>query len=211
MTTLYTTLAELPTVRTVWDPGRPEAALPPAPLVHSLVEGRAIRHALTLTTYELSPHTAPFRHENVTRSVMRRLNAVAQLEINLWDIAADSGHQDPPPYAVRYDLARWLWHPSIRGVILCLRCGDEVRYARRERTHMIGADTESNATRTARCRACSRGRADNWPDHATEPYKRETWLLHCTKPSCEQLFVGSRQARHCEHHRRNRLTPRVRL
>jgi hypothetical protein len=210
MTTLYTTLAELPTVRLAWDPGRFEEALPPAPLVHSLVEGRAIRHAMTLTAYEFSPHMARLWDEDVLRSLMRRLNAFAELEINLWALAADAGHPDPPPYVVRFDVVRWLWHPSIGGAIFCVRCGDEVRYARRARTHVMSADTERDATRTARCRACSRGREDDWPHHAVEPFRRGTWLLRCAAPGCQQVFIGSRQARYCKQHRVNRLTPRMR-
>jgi hypothetical protein len=211
MTTLYTRLAELPTVRIVWDPGRPEEALPPAPLVHSLVDGSALRQALTLAAYELSPLTAPFWDEQALRSLFRRLNAVAELELMLWWLAAEGGHRDPPPYAVRYDLARWFWHPSISGAIFCLRCGNELRFARRERTQAIGVDIRPHAIRTARCRPCSRGREDNWPDHALEPYKRGTWLLRCTATGCQQVFIGSRQARYCEQHRVNRLTARKRV
>ena len=94
---------------------------------------------------------------------MRRLNAFAQLELDLWDFASNGGHTAPPPYSVRYDLARWLWHPSIAGAIFCLRCGSELRYRRSERRRSEHADRDAQL-RTARCRKCSRGRADHWPE-----------------------------------------------
>jgi hypothetical protein len=119
----------------------------------------------------------------------------AKVEIELWTFATAGGHPAPPPYVVRYDLARWLWHPSIDGAIFCLRCGDELHYRRRERP----------GTRMARCRSCSRGRVDTWPGHALEPYRHGTWLLRCDYPGCAELFVGRRQARRCGRHRTNRL------
>jgi hypothetical protein len=129
------------------------------------------------------------------------------LELRLWWFAAEGGHPNPPPYPVRFDVARWLWNPSIAGAIFCLRCGEELRYARRGRTRASGTDEEPIRIRTARCRSCSRGREDDWPDHAVEPYRRGTWLLRCATPGCDQLFSGRRQSRHCEHHRLSRLTP----
>jgi hypothetical protein len=180
--------------------------LPPAPLVFSLVEEDALRHATTLLGYVLSPYTTLLFDADVRRSLMHRLNAFAEMEVDLWWLAADGGHPHPPPYVVRYDLARWFWHPSISGTIFCLQCGGYLRYERAERRYP-SSTTEPDATRTARCRACSRGREDNWPDHAVEPYRRGTWLLRCTTPGCDQLFIGRRQSRHCEHHRLSRLTP----
>lgn len=206
---LYTTLRELPEVRVEWHPLRRGEAIPPAPLVFSLVEPAAWRVLTTLAAYVFARHTRALFDKDVRRGLLRRLNAFAQLEINLWLFAYDAGHSDPPPYVVRYDLACWLWHPSIEGVIFCLRCGNEVHYRRRGRTHTT-AGAPDHGTRVGRCRACSRGREDDWPEHALEPYKRGTWLLHCGHPGCAQLFVGRRQARHCEEHRMNRLTPRAR-
>jgi hypothetical protein len=208
ITSLYTTLRELPRVRIAWDAPRPEEALEPAPLIHSLVDGDALRLAAIRTANTFSHYTAPVFDAEVRRELMLQLNAFAQLEINLWQLAADGGHLHPPPYAVRYDLVRWFWHPSVSGgAILCLRCGDELRYARRGRTLPSGNDGAREAIRTGRCRDCSRGREDDWPGHAVEPYRRGIWLLRCNTPSCEELFIGRRQAQHCEHHRLNRLSP----
>jgi hypothetical protein len=156
----------------------------------------------TLTAYVFSPHSRELFDGEIGRRMIRRLNALATVEINLWGFAAQAGHTEPPPYACRYDLAGWLWHPAIPGHILCLRCGDEVLYLRRGRTGLVS----DRGSRTARCRACSRGREHDWPAHAVEPYRRGTWLLRCTTAGCTELFVGRRQAKHCEHHRLNRLT-----
>jgi hypothetical protein len=199
-------LREFPDARIAWQPLWSEEELPPAPLVYSLVDEEALRHTTILLGYLLYPSTASLFEGDVRRNLMQRLNAFAELEVDLWWLAADGGHPHPPPYAVRYDVARWLWGPSIAGTILCLRCGDGLRYARRERRQASLGDIHRNATRTARCRACSRGRENDWPDHAIEPYRRGTWLLRCTSPGCDRLFRGSRQARHCERHRANRLT-----
>jgi hypothetical protein len=161
---------------------------------------------MTLVAYVYSRDTAGVFHEDITRRQLRRSNAAAQLEIELWRLAARGGHPDPPPYTVRYYLARWFWRPSISGALFCLRCGDEIHYVRRARTHTSATGMERTATRMGRCRACSRGREDDWPDHALEPYRRGTWLLQCTVPGCTELFVGRRQARNCDDHRLNRLT-----
>lgn len=184
--------------------------MPPAPLVYSLADARARRDMATLAAYVFSTHTKELWDTDNYAKLMRRLNAFAQLELNLWYFASNGGHTAPPPYTVRYDLARWLWHPSIAGAIFCLRCGNELWYTRSERTcrdQHRGADGQR---RTARCRKCSRGRADDWPKQAIEPYQQGTWLLRCTFPGCANLFVGRRQARHCEHHRLNRLNPQLR-
>jgi hypothetical protein len=200
-THLYTTRPELPQVRVAWHPLRPEQATPPAPLVHSLIEERGKRMLAKLAAFTHTRHTKPLFDENVRRNQLHRLNAFAELEVSLWWLAASGGYEDPPPYAVRYELVRWLWHPTISGVIFCLRCGTELRYERAER---------GQASRTARCRACSRGREDDWPNHAVEPHRRGTWLLHCMHLGCDELFVGRRQAQHCERHRLNRLSPGIR-
>lgn len=184
--------------------------IPPAPLLYSLLEWNAWRTLVTLATYAHTRHTKELFDDDIRRNQVRRLNAFARLEIELWGLAAEGGHQNPPPYAVRYDLARWLWHPSINGAIFCLRCGDELEYIRRDRTRRPSADPDAGSTRTGRCRTCSRGREDDWPDRALEPYGRGTWLLHCSYTGCAQPFVGRRQARHCERHPLSRLTPSAR-
>lgn len=207
---LYTTLGELPRVPVTWEPLRPDQKIPPAPLAHSLVAADAMRHLLTLTTYAFASHRGGAFEGDVQRHLLRRLNAFAQLEISLWWFAADGGYPDPPPYVVRYDLARWLWHPSIHGAIFCLRCGEELHYKRRARTRAVSNDTPPEITRSARCPPCSRGPENDWPAHALEPYRRGTWLLRCSHPGCREVFVGRRQGRHCEQHRQNRLTPSMR-
>jgi hypothetical protein len=206
---VYTTLGETPRARVVWHPLRHDQALPPAPLVHSLVESRLSRKAAILIGDRYSHLTEPHFDDRVITSLTRRLNAFAQLEISLWWFARNGGHLDPPPYTVRYDLARWFWHPSIGGTIFCLRCGQEIQYRRSSR-RLDNADRQLAGARTARCRACSRGRVDEWPTHAREPYGRGTWLLQCTAGGCTELFVGQRQARFCEAHRLNRITPTMR-
>jgi hypothetical protein len=207
---LYTELRELPEVRVEWHPLRRGEAIPPAPLVLALIEPAAWRVLTTLAAYAFTRHTRDLFDEDVRRGLLRRLNAFALLEINLWWFASDAGYSNPPPYAVRYDLARWLWDPSLDGVIFCLRCGNMVHYRRRGRVHGSADDARDPAVRVGRCRACSRGREDDWPEHALEPYKRGTWLLRCGYPDCAQPFVGPRQAKHCEQHHTNRLTPSAR-
>jgi hypothetical protein len=163
---------------------------------------RGWRILITLASYAHTRHTKPLFDDDVRRNQLQRLNAFAALEVNLWWFATPGGHPDPPPYAVRYDLARWLWNPSISGVIFCIRCGTELRYERSER---------GEASRTARCRACSRGREDDWPDNSLELHEQGTWLLHCEHPTCHRLFAGRRQARYCSDHKPNRTTLSRRL
>lgn len=208
---LYTSLRELPEVSVVWEPLRPEQKLPPAPLVHCLTDERARDVMAKLALYAFSRHTAKYRDQHAFAQLRRRLNAFARLEINLWSFAADSGHLEPPPYAVRYDLARWLWHPSIAGDIFCLRCGDELRYVRSQRTAR-GAGRVQRDSRTARCRACARGAEDNWPPYELEPepYRRGTWLLRCQFSGCARAFVGRCNAVYCPRHRASRMSPRLR-
>jgi hypothetical protein len=202
---LTTGFREHPRARIEWDPLLPEQPLPLLPLARSVIETEVLRTAMTLASYAFVPYTAKKFDEDNWRRLMRRLNELARLEIELWRLAAMGGHTEPPPYTVRFYLARWFWHPSISGALFCLRCGDEVPYVRRARAQPSGSGTEPAAARTGRCRACSRGREDDWPDHALDPYRRGTWLLQCTAPGCTELFVGRRQARHCERHRSNRL------
>jgi hypothetical protein len=206
---LYTTLAELPEVSIRWVPLEPEQAVPPAPLVHCLVDEGALRLLATLGAYTFPTPMAELWDAEVRQQLMRRLNAFAQVEINLWWHAANAGYPDPPSYPVRYDLARWLWHPSGVGAIFCLRCGDELRYARAQRT-TVDAARDTYTQRSGRCRACSRGPEDDWPQNALEPYGRGTWLLQCRYPGCAEMFVGRRNAGSCDRHRASRLTPRLR-
>jgi hypothetical protein len=204
---LYTSLRELPRLRVGWEPLRPAPAIPPAPLVYIFCGFEAARPITTLIAYLDAWDKQLGWDDQVRAGMLRRLNAFAQVELNLWWFAANGGYVDPSPYAVRYSLASLLWHPSIPGAIFCLRCGDELHYQRRARSR---PGTEDATARTARCRACSRGREDAWPDHALEPYRRGTWLLRCDRQGCDQIFVGRRQARYCKHHRLSRLTPSAR-
>jgi hypothetical protein len=205
-TTLPLALDTRSRTRRVWRPLRLEEPVPPAPLVCSLAEGRAIRVMATLTTYAFTKHTAHLWDERTKLQQMQRLNAFAQLELILWRHAAAGGHTDPPPYTVRFDLARWLWHPAIAGSIFCLRCGDPLRYSRAERKMPARPDIR----RDGRCRRCARERDQRWPDNAIEPHQRGTWLLRCAASGCTELHVGRRQARYCERHRPNRLNSRHR-
>lgn len=192
-----TTLRDLPRVRVAWQPLRSEQAVPPAPLVYSLIATDGWRVLVTLAAYAFPRRMRRIFNEDIQRQQFRRLNVFAALEVELWRLAGLAGYALPPPYAVRYDLARWLWHPSVTGVIFCLRCGDELRYERRQR---------GDAERVGRCRACSRGGEDDWPVNAVEPHRRGTWLMRCAHPACQELFVGSRQRHWCDRHRLNRLT-----
>jgi hypothetical protein len=157
---LATSFTEHPRARIEWDPLRLEQPLPLAPLVRCLIEWNVRRTAMTLASYAFARYTAKLFDENVRRRLMSRLNALARLEIELWRLAAIGGHTEPPPYTVRFYLARWFWHPSISGAIFCLRCGDEVWYVRRTRMQASGTGTEPAAARTGRCRTCSGGLRD---------------------------------------------------
>jgi hypothetical protein len=208
---LATGLHEFPRAGIVWDPLRPGQRLPLLPLVRSLLDDETLRRTMKLASLVHTRHTAPLFHADIRKSQLLRLNSFARLEIELWRRAAIGGHAESPPYTVRFYLARWFWDPSISGTIFCLRCGDELHYTRRERTHTTSTATETHPTRTARCRTCSRGRENDWPPHAHEPFARGTWLLQCAAPNCTQLFIGPRQARYCESHRLRHLTPSKRV
>jgi hypothetical protein len=130
-----------------------------------------------------------------------RLNAYLVLESNLWWLAEVGGYPHPPPYAVRYEAARWLWSPDIKGVVFCLRCGKTRLYERAARNE------ETERQRRARCVGCSRGTPDQrWPQNAIAPASRGTWVLSCSTQGCSTLFVGRADTKHCPTHRLNRLT-----
>jgi len=76
-------LGEFPDARIVWQPLLPEQVLPPAPLVFSLVEEDALRHATTLLGYVLSPYTTLLFDADVRRNLMHRLNAFAEMSRSL--------------------------------------------------------------------------------------------------------------------------------
>jgi hypothetical protein len=210
ITALTSTLREFPEVTVAWDALRPDQPLPPAPLVHCLVASEAVRLMATLAAYRFAKHTRDLWNAEVEKQLIRRLNAFADLEIRLWSIAAGGGHREPPPYTVRYNLARWLWDPSVAGCLFCMRCGDELRYVRTERTY--GRRRARNQfRRTMRCRHCSRGRESAWPTGVLEPYGRGTWLRKCGFAGCTDLFVGRADAHYCRRHRLNRLSPRRRV
>jgi len=206
ITHFETTFRALPRLPVEWQRLRLEQALPPAPLVHSLIHADVVYEVARLANIVYARSTAHLWHTQNRQKLMRCLNVFAQLELLLWQYATQAGHSEPPPYAVRYDLARWLWDPCISGALFCLRCGDELHYKRSARTSSLDNPAEPQQPRTARCRRCSRGRPDHWPQHALEPHRRGTWLLHCTFPGCAELFVGRRHARHCHKHRLNALT-----
>ena len=175
---LYTSLGELPELEVTWAELPPDQELPPAPLLFQLGEDRAQRVIATLASYVFTRHTRRLWDADIRARLIQRLNAFAQVEINLWRFAADAGHTDPPPYPIRYDLARWLWHPSIGGVIFCLRCGTELAYARSARTRPDGATVDPHL-RTGRCRVCSRGAETRWP-----PRHRASRAWNMAAPLC---------------------------
>jgi hypothetical protein len=207
---LHTTeLPELPEVSVAWHLPPAEYELPVAPLVHYLADVRARYMMADLASQAFSRYTATLWDPDNLARKRRPLNAFARLEITLWSYAAKGGYVKPPPYAVRYDVARWLWHPSIAGSIFCLRCGDELRYLRSQRTARDAGGVQRDS-RTARCRACARGAEDDWPAHALEPHRRGTWLLRCQFSDCTQPFDGRRHALYCPRHRASRMSPRRR-
>jgi hypothetical protein len=204
--TLNTGLPKLGNMTVSWRPRRPEEGVQPAPLVHCLLDEGALFLKRELTAFAYTPGTRILfegDEDDVWRALLCRLNGFAYVEASLWWYASEGGYPHLPPYAVRYDLANWLWHPSLSGdsIIFWLRCGREALYHRRERQR-----TDGEHARNARCRACTRGRPDDWPKHALEPYERGTWLLHCSHPGCNNRFVGRRQAQRCPRHRLNRIT-----
>jgi hypothetical protein len=205
-TTLPMELAENTLVKIEWRTPRADEPVMPAPLVSSFADARALRVMWTLMTYAFTRHSRHLWDQNTRLQLMQRLNAFAQLELILWHHAADGGHTDPPPYTVRFDLARWLWHPALAGSIFCLRCGDPLTYSRAERR----MPEHLNTRRDGRCRPCAREREHRWPDNAIEPDRRGTWVLRCTLPGCAEPLVGRRQALYCERHRPNRLNRRHR-
>lgn len=145
-----------------------------------------------LASYLVDP-TSP--HQRL--SLMKRLNGYLELEGNLWRLAKEGGFPDPPPYAVRYETARWLWSPAVSGSAFCLRCGMELWFKRAERRE---------GARTLRCGPCSRGLPSDWPAHALAPHDRGTWWIACQHQGCGNAFIGYAQARFCPKHRASLLT-----
>ena len=96
---LYTSLGELPELQVNWHPLRAGQELPPAPLLYYFAEDRAQRVMATLASYAFTRHTRKLWNADTHERLMRRLNAFAQVEINLWQFAADAGHTEPPPDA----------------------------------------------------------------------------------------------------------------
>ena len=94
---LYTTLRELPAITVTWRPIPPERELPMAPLIYQLADARSRRVMATLAAYVFTKHTRDIWDADIHAHLMRRLNAFAQVEIDLWSFAADAGHTDPRP------------------------------------------------------------------------------------------------------------------
>jgi hypothetical protein len=179
-----------------------------APLIYECLEDDAKYELGVLALLLYSPKTRALTNEGPLddelaslfgnrASLTRRLNGYLELEANLWWLAREGGFRDPPPYAVRYESARWLWSPDISGLAFCLRCGAERSFRRAKR---------EGSSRTLRCVACSRGAPSDWPAHAIAPHDHGRWWLVCQRVGCANAFVGRRHAMHCPEHRSARLT-----
>ena len=94
---LYTALGALPNVRPEFTAIDTTMEIPPAPLLHSCVDNRAGYQLLILAMYHFSSLTREEFDEDIRRSLMRRLNAFAVLEINLWALARNASFEEPPP------------------------------------------------------------------------------------------------------------------
>jgi hypothetical protein len=77
-------------------------------------------------------------------------------------------------------------------------------------THIYTRHERRDRRRTPRCRSCARGETVDWPPQAVEPHTRGTWILQCRATGCTEHFTGRRQARYCERHRLNTISPRLR-
>lgn len=177
----------------------PDQAVFRAPLVYECLEGAAGAELACLLAFRFSNRAPEIRSGGGDKILTRWLNAYLRLEIELWRTARKGGYPYPPPYAVRYETARWLWSPEIAGFAFCLRCGSELSFRRAAR---------SESTRNLRCGACSRDKdPSNWPDYAICPAERGTWWLRCRADGCSNAFVGHTQARRCPYCRSSRLTP----
>jgi hypothetical protein len=203
---VYTELAELPNVGYEFKPCTDREDLALAPLLTHCLSARAGLHLAVLTSYRFSPVIARHKTDfyevdlfasDVRASLARRANSLALLESHLWFIATLGDPEIIPPYAVRFDLARYTWDRNQPGHILCLRCAAHVHYRRKPRP---------GTPRDGRCRPCSRGRPNTWPTHAIEPDRRGTWWLHCQTPGCSTAFTGRADQLRCPHCRLDTTT-----
>lgn len=171
-----------------------------APLLGACVEPNVLHGLAQLLVYVNNPIAASLWASDIQGSLHARLNAHLVLESNLWWLAEVGGYDQPPPYAARYEAARWLWSPEIAGVVFCLRCGSTVTYKR------AGRQETSGRHRRARCSKCSRSTPDQrWPSNAIAPAGRGTWWLHCSTKECPNPFVGRADTKRCPQHRLNRI------
>jgi len=186
----YTGLAELPEVDYSFKTCTNGEDLALAPLVTHCLSERAGHLLAVLTAYRFNPLIARHKTQDgevdlfrpeIRTMLAHRVNCLALVESNLWFLASLEDSDIVPPYAVRYDLARFMWDRRQPGHILCLRCGCHVHYRR---------DARLGTPREGRCRPCSRGRPDDWPTHAIEPDSRGTWWLHCQTQDCPNTFAG---------------------
>jgi len=203
---VYTGLNELPQVGYSFKSCSDGDDLVPAPLVVHCLAAEAGHVLAKLIAHRFTPVYArpePDDQEghllagDVRRAIARRLNSLVLVESNLWYLASLGDTDLVVPYAVRYDLARFMWDREQPGHVLCLRCGSHVHYRRPARY---------GTPRHARCRPCSRGNPDAWPSHASEPHTRGTWWLRCQAQDCTHIFVGRADQLRCPHCRLDTTT-----
>ena len=121
------------------------------------------------------------------------------LERTLWLLAAsESGQQLEIPYAIRFALIEWAWHPHFRqdANALCIRCGGTVK-----RRYTI--------EHSPRCERCRRETAKDreWPELAIAPASAGKWWLHCQADNCGTPARGDRRTRYCHTHKKRNTTP----
>jgi hypothetical protein len=204
---VYTGLNELPEVGYAFKTCTDGDELALAPLLTHCLSAEAGHLLAVLTAYRFTPVIAQRKTEygavdlfapDIRAMLAYRVNSLALVESNLWFLARLTDSEIVPPYAVRYDLARFMWDRRQPGHTLCLRCGSHVHYRKPAR---------SGTHRQGRCRPCSRGRPDAWPAHAIEPDRRGTWWLSCQAQGCPNTFIGRAHQLRCPQCRLDRITP----
>ena len=204
---VYTQLRELPEVEYAFKPCTQDHELALAPLLTYCLSDHAGLVLATLTGYRFAPVFIRNKGQDdevdlfegkVRRGLSRRLNAFALVESHLWFLAGLGDPNLVVPYAVRYDLARFLWDRQQAGHLLCLRCGDHHHYKHPE---------HADKPRTGRCRPCSRGKPDAWPAHALEPHTRGKWWLLCRAEACSRTYIARADKLRCPNCRLDKTTP----
>jgi hypothetical protein len=204
---IYTGLAELPEVGYSFKTCTDSEELALAPLLTHCLSAKAGHLLAVLIAYRFTPSIARRKTQDgevdlfkpaIRTKLAHRANSLALVESNLWFLATLADPEIVPPYAVRYDLARFTWDRRQPGHILCLRCGTHLHYHRPAR---LGTHREG------RCRPCSRGRPDTWPTHAIEPHTRGTWWLHCQTQNCPNTYAGRANQHRCPQCRLDNTTP----